>query len=74
MWLETEASKAKGAGPQLVRAWMLNTAWHHLRSTGSLDNRFLLSVKGLNVKRSSAVCALLAQTPGVKVMSSRARR
>lgn len=71
VWLETEASRGKGSGPQLVPAWMLNTAWHHLRTTGSLENRFLLSSEGLNVKRSSAVCALLAQLPWVEVVSSR---
>ncbi|HEY9563407.1 MAG TPA: hypothetical protein VIR30_06515 [Nocardioides sp.] len=71
VWLETEASRSKGVGPQLVPAWMLNAAWHHLRSTGTLDNRFLLSTEGLNVKRSSAVCALLSQLPWVEVASSR---
>lgn len=69
--VETEASRKKGSGPQLVEAWMLNTAWHHLRATGSLSNRYLLSADGLNVKRSSAVCALLAHVNGVVVTSSR---
>src|SRR3546814_4968692 len=26
VWLETEASRSKGVGPQLVPAWMLNAA------------------------------------------------
>lgn len=69
--MSTEASEAKGSGAQLVPAWMLNVAWRHLRSTGSLTNRYLLSSDGLNVKRSSAVCALLARMPGVEVVSSR---
>src|SRR5262245_9001170 len=63
--IETEASKAKGGGPKLVKAWMLQAAWDHLAEHGSLTNRYLLSTAGLNVKRSSAVCAVLAQLPGV---------
>ena len=51
-------------------AWMIQTAWDHLRARGSLTN--LLSNKGLNVKRSSAVCALLSRLPDVEVTSSRA--
>lgn len=69
--VETEASRKKGAGPQLVEAWMLNVAWRHLQATGSLTNKYLLATDGLNVKRSSAVCALLATLPGVDVASSR---
>lgn len=69
--IETEASKRKGKEPQLVEAWMINAAWDHLRSAGSLTNRHLLAPDGLNVKRSSAVCALLARMPGVSVASSR---
>ncbi|MDP9404461.1 MAG: hypothetical protein M3P85_14320 [Actinomycetota bacterium] len=69
--VSTGASEAKGSGPQLVPALMLNIAWRHLRSTGSLTYRHLLSPDGLNVKRSSAVCALLARLPGVEVVSSR---
>lgn len=71
VWISTSATQAKGSGPQLVPAWMLNTAWRHLRSTGALSNRYLLAAEGLNVKRSSAVCALLAHLPGVHVASSR---
>src|SRR5262245_49671516 len=59
--IETEASKAKGTGPKLVEAWMLQIAWDHLSAHRSLTNRYLLSTAGLNVKRSSAVCAVLAQ-------------
>lgn len=69
--MSTEASDAKGSGAQLVPAWMINVAWRHLRASGSLTNRYLLSSDGLNVKRSSAVCALLARLPGVEVVSSR---
>lgn len=69
--ISTEASDAKSSGPQLVPAWMLNVAWRHLRSAGTLSNRYLLASDGLNVKRSSAVCALVARLPGVEVASSR---
>lgn len=63
--LETEKSRKDGSGSQVVPAWMLNEAWRHLRSHGSLTNSYLLNV--LNVKRSSAVCAVLAQVPSVRV-------
>lgn len=69
--VETEASKAKGSGPQLVPAWMLETAWSHLKRYGSLTNAHLVSSSGLNVKRSAAVCALLARLPAVSVQSTR---
>ena len=68
--ISTDASDSRGSGPQLVPAWMLNVAWRHLCETGSLTNRHLVSSDGLNVKRSSAVCALLAQLPGVTVGST----
>jgi hypothetical protein len=68
--ISTESSDGKGLGPQLIPAWMLNVAWRHLLATGSLSNRYLVSSDGLNVKRSSAVCALLAQLPGVTVAST----
>ena len=71
VWISTDASDRKGSGPQLVPAWMLHTAWEHLRATGSLTNRYLLAPEGLNVKRSSAVCALLARLPGVEVVATR---
>ena len=71
VWIETESSKAKGSGPQLVPAWMIQVAWDHLQHSGSLENSYLVSTEGLNVKRSSAVCALLASLPGVVVASSR---
>lgn len=71
VWIETEASAEKGTGAQLVPGWMLNAAWGHLRREGTLTNKYLLSSDGLNVKRSSAVCALLAALPGVTVVSTR---
>ncbi|CAN5546814.1 hypothetical protein BH10ACT1_BH10ACT1_38410 [soil metagenome] len=69
--LETEASRRNGTGDQLVPAWMLQVAWDHLRSHGSLQNRYLVATSGLSVKRSSPVCALLAHLPGVTVASTR---
>lgn len=67
----TERSAARDTGPQLVPAWMIQAGWEHLRSYGSLTNAYLLSAKGLNVKRSSAVCAILARLPEVRVVSTR---
>ena len=46
---------------------MIQSAWEYLQAHGVLTNRFLLSTDGLNVKRSSFVCALLARLPGVSV-------
>lgn len=71
VWLETEQSRKKDSGPQLVPATMINAGWNYLRSSGSLTNRHLLSASGLNVKRSSAVCVLLSRLPDVDVVSSR---
>lgn len=70
-WIITEKSEAEGKGPQLVPAWMIQAAWDHLARTGSITNEYLLSSDGLNVKRSSAVCALLARLPDVRVTSTR---
>jgi len=52
---------------EMVPAWMLNHAWHELMRAGSLEARELVKT----VKRSSAVCALLAELPGVTVASTR---
>jgi hypothetical protein len=71
VWLETEQSGKKGPGPQIVPVWMINAGWNCLRNTGSLTRRHLLSASGLNVKRSSAVSALLSRLPDVDVVSSR---
>jgi len=69
VWIETDRSRHQGTGPQLVNAWMLRLAWDYLTFHGHLSNRYLLADDGLSVKRSSAVCALLAQLPGVEVRS-----
>ena len=69
--IETERSRALGGEAQLVPAWMLQSAWSHLNEHGRLTNKHLLATDGLNVKRSSAVCALLSQLPGVEVESRR---
>jgi hypothetical protein len=50
---------------------MIQSAWEYLQAQGSLTNGHLLSTDGLNVKRSSFVCALLARLPAVHVSSAR---
>jgi hypothetical protein len=47
---------------------MFQLAWDYLTTHGSLTNRHLLATDGLNVKRSSAVMAILARLPAVKVV------
>ena len=69
VWIHTEKSKDEGE-PQLVSGWMLQTAWDHLAEYESLTNGYLLRTDGLNVKRSSAVCAVLAALPAVDVVST----
>jgi hypothetical protein len=71
VWVETERSRAAGRPPQLVDAWMIQVAWDWLEAHGSLTNRHLLATDGLNVKRSSFVCALLACLPDVHVRRRR---
>jgi hypothetical protein len=65
--VETEASRAKGAGPQFVPGWMLQAGWDELSGLGHLSQTDLL--ERLNVKRSAAVMAILARLPGVRVAS-----
>jgi hypothetical protein len=48
---------------------MFNLAWDHLRTHGELSNTTLLDE--LRVHRSSAVCAILARVPGVRVRPGR---
>ncbi len=50
---------------------MIQLAWDHLHLHGELTNAYLVADDGLNVKRSSAVCALLARLPGVEVVPGR---
>jgi HKD family nuclease len=71
VYVQTGRSRARGTGPQLVPAWMVQLAWDYLQRYGELTNRHLLAEDGLNVKRSSAVCALLAQLPDVDTASTR---
>ena len=68
IWVQTSRSKSHHAGPKLVPAWMMMTAWQQLQKAGVLSNTELLD--DLNVKRSSFVIALLAQFPDVVVRSS----
>lgn len=69
IWVETETSRRKGTGPQLVPAWMIVVAWEHLRRNRTLSQVELLN--DLNVKRSAFVCALIAQFPDVVVEQNR---
>lgn len=71
VYVETPRSQARGAGPQLVPAWMIQLAWDYLQRHHELTNKYLLATDGLNVKRSSAVCALLARLPEVELASVR---
>jgi hypothetical protein len=68
LWVETERTHARGVGSELVPGWMIQLAWDTLRAHGELMNKYLLANDGLNVKRSSFVCALLARLPGVEVI------
>jgi hypothetical protein len=71
VWIETTRSRVRGRGAERVPAWMFNIAWDYLAANRRLTNRHLLASDGLNVKRSSAVCALLAQLPSVQVTGRR---
>lgn len=61
--LQTERSISLGSAGETVPAWMFNTAWERLTSRGSISRDELL--RELNVKRSSAVLAVLATLPVV---------
>ncbi len=69
VWVETERSRARAAGPQLVPAWMIVFAWEQLCKNGTLSHIELLN--DLKVMRSAFVCALLAQFPDVVVVQDR---
>ncbi|MEW2481724.1 hypothetical protein AB0876_19235 [Mycobacterium sp. NPDC049093] len=69
VWVETERSRGRGAGPQLVPAWMIVVAWEQLCKNGTLSHIELLN--HLKVMRSAFVCALLAQFPDVVVVQDR---
>ncbi|MBP2454120.1 hypothetical protein [Mycolicibacterium lutetiense] len=69
VWVETERSRARASGPQLVPAWMIVVAWEQLCKNGTLSHIELLNY--LNIKRSAFVCALLAQFPDVVVVQDR---
>jgi hypothetical protein len=51
---------------ELVPAWMLNAAWRNLRSNGEIGRQEMQ-----DLHRGSAVFALLARLPSVRVLSSR---
>lgn len=67
VWVETEATTAKGRSAAPVPGWMLQLAYDRLRSHGTLTNTTLLNE--LRVHRSSFVCAALARLPDVTVTS-----
>ncbi len=69
LWVETDRSRARADGPQVIPPRMLNLAWDVLRSRGRLSNRELLDE--LRVHRSSFVCAILARLPGVTRVAGR---
>ena len=71
LYVETERSRGRGTGPQFIPAWMFQVAWEYLRAKGELSNQYLLADDGLNVKRSSGVCAILSRLPGVGVRAGR---
>ncbi|HZP14739.1 MAG TPA: hypothetical protein VFA96_02865 [Nocardioides sp.] len=67
--VETERSRSRGSGPQLVPAKMLQQAWDLLRANGRISQRVLLHE--LEMRRSAAVFAILATLPEVEVESTR---
>ncbi|WKG04648.1 hypothetical protein [Mycolicibacterium sp. HK-90] len=69
VWVETERSRERGAGPQLVPAWMIAAAWERLCKNGTLSHIELLH--DMKVMRSAFVCALLAQFLDVVVVQDR---
>ncbi len=72
LYVETERSRERTGGAEVIEPWMLNLAWEVLRSRGELTNQTLL--KELRVHRSSAVCAVLARRPGVEAQRGRGIR
>jgi hypothetical protein len=53
---------------QFIPAWMFQVAWDYLLAHGQLTHKHLQATDGLNVKRSAAVCAILAALPDVHVV------
>lgn len=68
--IETERSRSKGTGPQPVAGWMLQEAWDQLRARRRVTYGELVASDGFNMKRASAVCALLASLPDVCIAST----
>ena len=66
IYIETDASRAKGRPPQEVPSWMFELAWETLRARGQVTQQEVLNE--LNIKRSAAVCAVLARLPAVDVV------
>ena len=71
IYVETVRSRDRGVDPERVPAEMLTKAWERLTVRHGLTYKELVASDDLNVKRSSFVCAALAQLPGVVVTSTR---
>ena len=71
VWVETKKSRAQKRPAQLVQAWMIQIAWDWLEAHGAITAKFLVAEDGLNVKRSSFVCAMLGRLPNVEIVSRR---
>lgn len=66
LYVETDASKRKGSRPQLVPSWMFELAYETLRARGTITQQEVLNT--LNIKRSAAVCAILARLESVSAV------
>lgn len=69
LYVETNDSRAKGTPPQLVPSWMFELAYETLRARGRITQQEVLNT--LNIKRSAAVCAILARLEHVSVRKHR---
>ena len=68
LYVETNDSRAKGNPPQLVPSWMFELAYETLRARGRVTQQEVLNE--LNIKRSAAVCAILARLEHVTALKA----
>lgn len=68
LYVETDDSRAKGNPAQLVPSWMFELAYETLRARGRVTQQEVLNE--LNIKRSAAVCAILARLEHVTVIKA----
>jgi hypothetical protein len=66
-YVTTARTQARGTGPQLVPAWMIQAGWDELSRTGRLEQEPLRNELG--VKRSAFVMAALSRLPEVEVVT-----